>query len=161
MEQHKVCTKCGENKPFSEYYTDKSRTDKKRGSCGVCDSAYSRGWKKANPVNDEQREKRRLRSKKHREENPDYAKGLSLKTLYGITFDEYNDMFIEQGGSCAICGKHQSEMKKSIHVDHCHATGKVRGLLCSNCNTALGLLKEDINIVRNVLKYLEIAAQLI
>ncbi|HEX4851715.1 MAG TPA: endonuclease VII domain-containing protein, partial [Puia sp.] len=59
-----------------------------------------------------------------------------LRTLYGVTPEKYNELFEFQRGRCAICGKHQSELKRKLFVDHNHETGKVRGLLCFKCNTA-------------------------
>ena len=74
---------------------------------------------------------------------------------YGLTIDGYNKMFSDQNGCCAVCGRHQSEFKKRLAVDHNHITKKVRKLLCNQCNTAIGLLNEDKNIIMNVIKYLE------
>ena len=62
-----------------------------------------------------------------------------LKCEYGITLEDYNKLFDEQNGCCAICGKHQSEFKRPLSVDHDHNTGKVRGLLCTPCNNGLGV----------------------
>jgi len=62
----------------------------------------------------------------------------SLKNNYGITIEDYNTLLTQQGEKCAICGKHQSEFNYPLHIDHDHKTGKVRGLLCSGCNTGLG-----------------------
>jgi len=62
----------------------------------------------------------------------------NLKNNYGITVEYYKELFIQQGGECAICRKPQSEFNYPLHVDHDHQTGKVRGLLCSGCNTGLG-----------------------
>lgn len=72
-----------------------------------------------------------------------------------MTVIRYNEMFNEQNGCCFICGDHQSEITKTLHVDHDHDNGEVRGLLCSDCNLGIGLLKEDVNILRNAVKYLE------
>ena len=72
----------------------------------------------------------------------------------GLTVDEFNKMFMDQGGYCAICGVHQQMFKKRLHVDHCHLTGKVRGLLCANCNHVLGKAKDDIGILSRSIKYL-------
>ena len=58
-----------------------------------------------------------------------------LKRTYGITVDRYEEMLTEQDGGCFLCGKTHPERR--LHVDHCHDTGKVRGLLCSNCNSGL------------------------
>lgn len=73
---------------------------------------------------------------------------------YGITLDQYNQMFEEQEGKCAICGKHQSELKFALAVDHNHDTGEVRGLLCRKCNTGIGLFDDNKSLIHNALTYL-------
>jgi len=72
----------------------------------------------------------------------------------GIDCDNelYNYLFNEQQGCCAICGKHQSELKKALGVDHNHITGQVRGLLCGICNRGLGNFCVDSNGVELLLK---------
>ena len=80
----------------------------------------------------------------------------SLKKNYGITPDDYNQMFSEQEGCCAICGIHQTETKHKLHVDHCHETGAIRGLLCKNCNFALGNFKDSVVNLSSAIKYLEL-----
>ena len=77
-----------------------------------------------------------------------------LKARYGITLTDWNEMFESQQGCCAICGKHQSEVKKRFHTDHNHETGEVRALLCHGCNTAIGLLEENETTIINALEYL-------
>lgn len=62
---------------------------------------------------------------------------------YGMTAADYAFMLEFQQGQCGICKTHQSELPRALAVDHCHQTGRVRGLLCSKCNTALGLLKDS------------------
>lgn len=78
----------------------------------------------------------------------------SLRRNFGITLEEYNNMFKHQNGKCAICGIHQFELKKRFSVDHCHRTGKIRGLLCGNCNKGLGMFADDTGIVESALYYL-------
>jgi hypothetical protein len=73
---------------------------------------------------------------------------------YGITLVDYNKMFEEQGGCCAACGEYQSKFKRSLAVDHDHKTGKIRGLLCKNCNAALGNVRDNINTLDGLIKYL-------
>lgn len=72
------------------------------------------------------------------------ARSSKYFKAYGITVDEYEDMLAAQGERCLVCDRHESQSAKGrLHIDHCHETGKVRGLLCSNCNTALGLAGDD------------------
>lgn len=78
-----------------------------------------------------------------------------LIRLYGITMNDYNLMFVNQNGCCAICKKHQSEFKRTLAVDHNHETGKVRGLLCHACNNTLGLMKENIELLNYAIDYIE------
>ncbi|MBU2051427.1 MAG: endonuclease VII domain-containing protein [Gammaproteobacteria bacterium] len=76
----------------------------------------------------------------------------------GITLEEYNQMFAKQNGCCAICGKHQSELKNRLAIDHNHETGEIRGLLCTSCNITLGWLEkiEKIDFVARVKTYRKI-----
>lgn len=71
---------------------------------------------------------------------------------YGISVDQYNYLFKIQKGVCYIC--QEKELKKSLGIDHDHKTGKVRGLLCSKCNTAIGLLKDDPELLTRAQNYL-------
>lgn len=100
------------------------------------------------------REYMKAYSKKWRQDNKDKVVDTRLKHKYGITLDDYNEMFAIQEGCCGICGKHQSELNTKLHVDHCHESGKVRSLLCGNCNIALGLVNEDANILLAMLGYI-------
>ena len=82
-----------------------------------------------------------------------------LERNYGIDLDTYHIMLSEQDDKCAICGDEGFVMKKTgkvkLVIDHCHETGKVRGLLCHNCNRALGLLKDSRESIYNALEYLD------
>lgn len=73
---------------------------------------------------------------------------------YGVSPEEYDVMFISQGGCCNICATHQDDQTSSMAVDHCHETMNVRGLLCIKCNVAIGLLKDDPLVVLEAAKYL-------
>lgn len=68
---------------------------------------------------------------------------------YKITSGEYQCLFDKQGGKCAICKR-----VRSLVVDHCHKTGKIRGLLCSSCNSAIGLLDENVGFLNSAIDYL-------
>jgi len=112
------CSKCGIEKPFSEFYKNKN---KPRRDCKVC------------------HEKSKMKSK---------------VGAYGLTLIEYNQMFVKQKNCCAICNK-EFASKKGTHIDHCHKTNKVRALLCSSCNTAIGLLKESPENLKSALRYIK------
>ena len=84
-------------------------------------------------------------------ENRDSVSGYMLKGRYGISKKEYDVLFLSQNGCCAICSSHQSLFKKRLHVDHCHETGSIRGLLCVNCNTAIGHFKEDYLLIEEAI----------
>ncbi len=77
-----------------------------------------------------------------------------LKNTYGITLDQYNQMFFDQNGKCAICGNGQEVMKKRLYVDHDHSSNKLRGLICGNCNSALGFMKDNPEICEKAAIYL-------
>jgi hypothetical protein len=93
----------------------------------------------------------------------DYANGgrdRFLKRVYGISAADYEALLEKQRGVCAICGAaggrrlKKSGRRKRLSVDHCHTTKKVRGLLCEACNTAIGLLKENLSLLRSAVAYL-------
>jgi hypothetical protein len=78
-----------------------------------------------------------------------------LKMQFGITLDDYNQMLFNQNGCCAICDKHHTEFNRGFAVDHCHTTDKIRGLLCINCNLAIGNFYDNITILKNAIKYIK------
>lgn len=79
-----------------------------------------------------------------------------LKSSFGIDIEDYEKMLEDQNGVCAICGaKHADVRKHRLHVDHCHETEQVRGLLCSNCNMGLGKFQDDLQLLKNAVAYLE------
>ena len=74
---------------------------------------------------------------------------------YGLTIERYEELLVSQGNKCKICGIFQQDLNYPLHVDHCHKTGKVRGLLCRGCNSAIGFLNDDPAVVGKALLYLE------
>lgn len=83
------------------------------------------------------------------------SRNSKLKAAYGISQHDYRKMLWRQGGLCLGCD-YRPPPGKHLHVDHNHKTGAIRWLLCSNCNTALGLLKDNLTILRNLINLLEI-----
>ncbi len=78
-----------------------------------------------------------------------------LMFMYGITPEDYDVLYEKQQGRCAICGKHQSELKRALHIDHNHETKKVRGLLCMPCNSLLGYSYDNVEILKKAIEYLK------
>jgi hypothetical protein len=93
--------------------------------------------------------------RKPRKVNKQERTNRNLQWNYGITSDDYQVIFESQGGCCSICLTHQSSFKRRLSVDHDHVSGKVRGLLCIKCNTVLGQSRDDINILKAAISYLE------
>ena len=93
----------------------------------------------------------KTRAKQYRVENPHRRRHAELKARYGLTPDQYDAMLVSQNNACAVC---KCEFIKTPHVDHCHDSGKVRGLLCFNCNRAIGHFQNDPSIMVNAIKYL-------
>lgn len=89
---------------------------------------------------------------------PEVQRSMKLKMSYGLSSNDYNLILKQQNGSCAICGISQSELKgrfKNLCVDHCHTTGKVRGLLCQGCNRGIGLLKDNVSVLEKAASYIK------
>ena len=104
---------------------------------------------------EEFKEKRRAFNKARKEKN----RNIYYKKRYGIDLQEYNQLLISQNNKCAICKIDENEIKHGRNtyfaVDHCHKTGKVRGLLCYKCNSVLGFVNDNIDNLVNAIKYLE------
>lgn len=151
------CYKCGE--PRTE--GDRAHA----GYCGPCFRAYSRERYRENGPRRTVRCSmcQALRADDngpHQAYCPRCAYIWRLKYKYGITPEGYQAMIEAQGGGCAICGISQSQLWKDdwnhpLEIDHCHDTGRVRGLLCSSCNVSLGRFKHDPILLRRAAEYLE------
>ena len=146
--QSKRCLYCGVVKPRSEFTVRESGAHKGQmvAYCKPCTSHYA---------------------KELRERDATIYRRVTwpskLKTLYGITVAEYEAMLTSQGGGCAICGtkdpslgnrQYKKRPREVFDVDHCHVTGKVRGLLCSRCNRLVGLTQNNPDVARKLMKYL-------
>jgi uncharacterized protein YbaR (Trm112 family) len=145
----KICPKCKKKLPVSKF-NKSNRRDGYQTYCRECHSAMQRAKYNSSP---EEKVKRQIRAGRRKEKNPLVTRDAELRRLYGITLDDYIEMFKKQNGVCAICG-YECQTKKSLSVDHDHKTGKVRGLLCNRCNRALGMFRDDVNTVRYALNYL-------
>lgn len=133
--KRKRCKQCEQVKDYSKFYNHPNTSDGKQQHCISCSAAMKKELKVTDP-------KKYKRDQKNR----------YLKHRYGITIDKYDDMYEQQNGKCAIC---RTEDKGNFAVDHCHKSGKVRGLLCRKCNLGIGQLKDDIEILNNAITYLQ------
>lgn len=99
----------------------------------------------------------KIAREKYRNKPETKAKIRNRKLIenYGITTEDFEKMLKEQNFCCAGCGTHQNELNKILNIDHNHKTGFVRGLLCGNCNRALGLIKDNLETLNKLIKYLE------
>lgn len=100
------------------------------------------------------RDKRLEYQRKHWRENRDRYSALKKFYAYGITPEQYADMLSQQEERCAICQR-DLDLGRDTCVDHCHKTGIVRGILCSNCNYGLGQFKDNQDVLREAIKYLD------
>ncbi|MEV0276057.1 endonuclease VII domain-containing protein [Streptomyces sp. NPDC050610] len=115
---HKLCRRCGEIKPHSEWHRNSTAPDGLSTRCKACRAVEGRA--------------------------------AHLKRSYGITEAERDEMIAAQMNICVICLN-----APAVHVDHCHQTGRVRGVLCFNCNSAIGKLGDDPGTLRRAIAYLE------
>jgi hypothetical protein len=83
------------------------------------------------------------------------ARAPSLQARYGISPDQFDALYAHQGGACAICTSELSGVSRAVHVDHCHETNRVRGILCRGCNVAIGLFRDDPRLVARARMYLD------
>ncbi|RRV29834.1 hypothetical protein EGJ23_01400 [Pseudomonas sp. o96-267] len=106
------------------------------------------------------REKLKKQAKSWARQTPEKKRASRLKSEYRLEQDEYQAMLESQGGACAICGaqstgvREKGKRERSLSVDHCHTTGKVRGLLCHNCNFGIGHFKDNPDLLRIAMAYL-------
>ena len=137
LKETKVCIVCGgDPKPLSEFNYRKRR------------SKYSTRCKKCRAIWRKQNNEMNLDDHKRRTRNS------NLKRKFGITLGDYEDMLFGQGGKCLICGEEQHG-NKELSVDHDHKTGKIRSLLCSRCNTFVGYIESNPDLLPNVIEYIK------
>jgi hypothetical protein len=164
MNLEKVCARCGIEKPLEVYNKDKSHPDGKHPYCRSCRTECNRLRRNSNPILFN--EKARMACHKWNEKNPRYKRNYYALTRYGISGIELTayakKMTNEQNNKCAICGITGTVIgltaEKNIIrliIDHNHKTNKLRGLLCDSCNRALGCVKENKDIIKSLLLYIE------
>lgn len=165
QEGRKFCRSCGLEKPVTDFGIVLSNHDGRRYSCKTCYNEVRKEYRRHNS------DKVRAAKIKHYYARHEHNKKLQrdkghekfvwkLKKFYGMTVDDYMDILDRQGGRCAVCDRkpmpeNGHKIKKRLHVDHCHRTGVVRGLLCNSCNIALGCLGDNVKILLAAAEYLQ------
>lgn len=137
----RTCNTCNKNLPLSSFGTYKSKDKSKilrRHKCNKCRSKYE-----SERYHNDPEVKKRVQKT---------ARKADLRNKYNLTEEEYFNLIKDQNNCCAICFK---EFIKTPNVDHCHKNGNIRGLLCWNCNIALGYFKDNVDILKNAIKYLK------
>jgi len=163
MPKTKRCSKCRETKPIEEFWRNRAAKDGINGYCKTCCRAYRKATNF--PVSVATHKCSRCKQTKpaiefHR--NRLSTSGLhtwckvcsNLQAVirnYGLSPEDYQQLRNEQDDQCAICGDF---FVSTPHVDHCHTTGEVRGLLCRSCNSLLGHAKDSPNILKKAIRYL-------
>lgn len=158
LRHEKYCKYCDTIKEISEFYNQTKSSDGKQNRCKTCSHARRKQYHLEN------REKENARASAYAKNNKDKLRDSTLRSVYGISQTDYEKMRSEQKECCAICYRHETlvsrsnysgKVEQSLHVDHCHTTGVVRGLLCFNCNALLGKCRDDPAVLQNAINYLK------
>ena len=134
MDLNKACTSCKINKPFSDFHASGKAADGRASWCKACANSVARGYRKRSYDSADKRK-------------------WHLSYRYGLTPEAVETMRRQQGGRCALC----TAALDKFHIDHCHNTGVVRGILCHQCNVRLGGW-DDLVWRMRALRYLGISA---
>lgn len=176
----KKCSVCKLEKPLTDYRKDKSRKDGIHKTCNSCNASIQRDWYQRNKAKaqanankryQENKEAISAKRKQDRKNNPEKYKTARKKQysptkrkeyawkragIKDMDYDRYLLMLEKQNHCCDICNKHISEINRThFDVDHDHNTGKVRGLLCTQCNSGIGKLQDSVSILSAALNYLK------
>jgi hypothetical protein len=140
------CPKCKNDFDKSHFHTTVDRKGKYKGKvnyyCLIGNKNFNSGGRS------------RRKNNNYLYNSKEYSRFYRMIREFGISLDVYNEFFNKQQGCCAICGIHQIQINKSLCVDHCHNSGKVRGLLCMKCNTGIGNANDSIEILQKFITYL-------
>lgn len=138
----KFCWYCNTTKPVEEFYKNRSRADGLNSKCKDCTKVY------VDILYSDENKKLKRKS------NWDKQR---LKDKYGLSLEDREDLLKRQNYCCLICQTHFDGQSKNTkaYIDHCHSTGKVRGLLCNSCNLGLGHFKDNEEFLLSAIQYLK------
>lgn len=164
MTAEKLCKRCGQIKPISDFSKDSSTKTGIRSWCRICCNIRCRKWEKANKelrkeysLKSYYRNRDKRLAQKKESYNYEKQSATNRQRLYGLLPEQYERMVQNQNDLCAIC--HESNItrrgKAPLFVDHDHATGSVRELLCHFCNAGIGYFKEDVSLMMAAIEYIK------
>jgi len=133
----KICKRCGKNKYLKSFYVAYTYKQNPvyKSECKTCDKKRTIEYRKLNKAQ---------------------ARRASIKYRYDLSDEQLDYIKNNEKLNCEICGNKQShKIKNNLDIDHCHSTTKFRGLLCNSCNIGLGKFKDNINVLKNAIAYLE------
>lgn len=148
LSRGKTCPHCQQTKPLTEFHKSKATVHGYQVYCKTCQNKRHTEWRMQNL------EHVAAKQKRWRKNNPRRSKDHHLKGVYGLELGTYDAMLTEQGGKCAICVTAENSSRGDLHVDHCHDSGKVRGLLCHHCNLGIGHFQHDTALLEAAITYL-------
>lgn len=161
----KRCASCSQPLPLTAFYKDKRKPDGCYSSCAKCFNDYKKSnrhrWADrerttARRYYEENRDWVLSKAKQRYQLHPEKKRDEKLRRKYGISLAEWNLLFDSQGRKCAICRRdHSLGFNGSWHLDHNHQTNKIRKILCHACNTALGMVRDSVNILQKMIAYLQ------
>lgn len=144
----KLCRRCNKFKPVEEFSKAKTAHGLQT-YCKPCMSEKHDEYRRRNL------EKIATQQRERYAKDPERYRGYELKKLYGISLEEFKSLFEKQNGACLICKTTNPNGKgEKLHVDHCHSSEKVRGLLCTSCNIGLGHFKHSVELLQSAISYL-------
>lgn len=166
----RICSRCKTAKPIERFYSHPlCKPNGTRKQCKDCTNEYKRSVHKKNPTINRNRNNAYAAANRdklaewqrlNRKNAPDRHKGYQLKKSFGITLEQFKKMEADQKSLCALCNQPEKTILKSgkikhLAVDHDHNTGLIRKLLCWECNTAIGKLNHDPELLRKAAAYIE------
>ncbi len=154
-ETTKTCVKCLTKKPVDDFRIRTRKIPRPRSTCRECEAANQR-YRNANAT-EEQKQRREYHRRKWEQDNPEKQKIIlrkrKIRSLGLVENEEYILHLLEVQQTCSICDCN-SPSSQELSIDHCHETGRFRGLLCQNCNHGLGHFKDNVEYLKRAISYL-------
>lgn len=132
----RTCKECKRTLDDEQFGKNRFMCDGRLNTCKRCVSGYMREYRK-----------------EHKDEIAARKRECAIRNTYGLSIEDVGRIFENQGSSCAICGR-DVPTGRGWQIDHDHKTGRVRGILCHRCNTALGMAKDNPDLLQQAMDYL-------